>query len=403
MKAVIVAGGFGNRLRPITDKISKSMIEIKRKPILQHQIEWLKKYGIKNILITANYKYDQIIDYFGDGSKFGVKINYFIEDNPMGNAGAFTVDENKKWIDENLIVLFGDILTNLNINDLLTFHNLKKSNLTIVIEKRKSLSSAIKIDSNNVIKSFIEKPKEVMQDAFSNDSIFLMSENLKDILQGGIPLDFSKDIFPKLINNGFPIFGFVNDRYYWREVGTIEKLNHISSEPDKAVFLDVDGVLCESSKWGEYVDSIEKFKWIEGAKETIQKLNSMGFYIFIASNKACIDKGLVTEAQIRNMYDKLFKNLPIQEIFLCPHRHDEGCECRKPKPGLIMKGVLKYNLDPKNCWIVGDNDIDIVSGESIGCKTILIGSHGIKELKMHPTFEVENIVEVVKVMRVENI
>lgn len=389
---------MGTRLRPITDKIPKSLIEVKGKPILQHQIDWLKEYGVEEILITAYYKHEQIIDYFGDGSKFGIKINYFIEDKPMGSSGAFLLEVNKKWLDETFIVVYGDIITNLNIHELLAFHNSKKSNVTIVVEKRKSLSSAISIDSNNLIISFIDKPKEVIENTFSNDSIFILNKNVKDFIQGDTPLDFSKDIFPNLINNGFQIYGYVNDKYYWREIGTIEKLNRINNEFDKAVFLDVDGVLCKSAEWGGYIDAIEKFKWLDGAKEAIQKLSSMGFYIFIATNKACINKGLVTEAQIKEMYNEVFKGLPIQDIFICPHKHDEGCECRKPKSELIMRGILKYDLKRENCWVIGDNDIDIVAGENIGCNTILIGIEGIRELDMHPTFEVKNFAETVKVV-----
>jgi histidinol-phosphate phosphatase family protein len=396
MKAVITAGGLGNRLKPITDKIPKPLVEVKGKPIIQHQIEWLKKYGIKDILITVGYKHKQIIDYFGNGSKFGVKLNYFIEEKPIGNAGAFTIGENKKWLDETFIVIFGDVLTNLDIYNLLDFHNSKKSDLTIVLQRRESLSSAVKIDSNNMLTLFIDRPKEIIKNTFNNASIYLINENIKEHIKGNLPLDFSKDIFPYLVNNGFPIYGFVNDKFYWREVGVIDRLNRVNSESDKAVFIDVDGVLCENAKWGKYVDSVEKFKWLNGARKSIERLNSLGFYVFIATNKACINKGLVTEVQIKNMFDTVFKGLPIQEVFICPHRHDEGCECRKPKSGLILEGILKYNLKPENCWVIGDNDIDVAAGEKIGCNTILVGDNGIRELEMRPDFEVKNISEAVK-------
>lgn len=398
MKAVIAAGGLGTRLRPITNEIPKPLIEIKGKPVLLHQIEWLKKYGIKEILITTNYKHEQIMNYFGDGKKFGVKIKYFVEEKPMGTAGALSLDDNKKWLDDTFLVLFGDILTNLDINNLMSFHNSKKSDVTLVLQRRESLSSAIGIDQNNKIISFVEKPKEVVRGALANDSIYLMNANAKKIIQGEFPLDFSKDIFSRLVNNGFPMYGYVNENYYWREIGTIEKLNKINSEPDKAVFLDVDGVLCENAPWGKYIDSVEKFKWFEGAKEALIKLNSIGFYVIIVSNKACINKSLVTEDQIKNMFGVVFKDLPIKEVYICPHRHDEGCDCRKPKAGLILKGMLKYNLKPENCWVVGDNDIDVVAGEKIGCNTILVGNEGIRKLEMHPTFEVKNITEAVKII-----
>jgi len=399
MKAVIVAGGLGTRLRPITDNIPKPLIEVKGKPIVLQQIEWLKKYGIKDILITTSYKHEKIINYLGDGNKFGVKINYFIEEKPMGTAGAFVLDANRKWLDDDFIIISGDIITNLDIRELFDFHRSKKSNFSITLQRRKSFSSSVKIDSNNTIISFVEKPKEIEENTFSNASIYLIDKDAIKFIKGSVPLDFSKDIFPALINNGFPIFGYVNDKFYWREVGSLEKLNLINNEPSKAVFIDIDGILCEKAlRKGEYIDSIEKFKWKENAKESIKLLSDIGFYIFPVTNKACINKGIISEEKIREMYSTVFDKLPIKEIFICPHRHDEQCSCRKPRPGLIDNGLLKYNLDSKNCWVVGDNDVDVVCGESAGCKTILVGSDGIKELEMNPNFSAANFAEAAKII-----
>jgi mannose-1-phosphate guanylyltransferase/phosphomannomutase len=397
MKAVIVAGGFGKRLRPLTDNIPKPLVEFNSKPIMQHQIEWLKKYNIKEILVTVCYKHDKIIDYFGDGSKYGVKLKYFIEDKPLGTAGAIILEQNKKWLDDDFIVVYGDVITNLNIDELLDYHNSKKSILTMVVNRGQSLSSAVKLDKNNSVISFVEKPKEIQKNMFINSSIYLINKDLKNMISGRIPLDFSTDLFPELITKGFPIFAFINERYYFREVGTIEKLDKVKKETKKAIFLDIDGILCEKAKWGEYIDSIEKFKWLPKAKDLIIDLAMNGFYIFAITNKACINKGFVTDTQIKEMYDKVFENLPINEVYVCPHKYDEECDCRKPKPGLIIKGLLKYNLKPENCWVIGDNDVDIVSGEKAGCKTILVGTNGINKLPMNPDFMVKDIGEIVKV------
>lgn len=98
------------------------------------------------------------------------------------------------------------------------------------------------------------------------------------------------------------------------------------------------------------------------------------------------------------MHEIVFKDVPIDKIYFCPHRHDENCDCRKPKPGLIIMGMKDYNLEPENCWVIGDNDIDIVCGNAVKCKTILIGNEGIQKLEMHPDFKASDIKEAVKII-----
>lgn len=169
-------------------------------------------------------------------------------------------------------------------------------------------------------------------------------------------------------------------------------------EKNKAVFVDIDGVLCEKAKLGEYIDSIEKFKWKEGAKESILLLNKNKFMVFVVTNKACINKGITPKEQVWGMYNHVFDGLPIENILLCPHRPDENCECRKPKEGLILKGMKFHHIDPRDCWVIGDNDVDIVAGERAGCKTILIENDGFRELEMHPTFKVKDIEEAVNII-----
>jgi D-glycero-D-manno-heptose 1,7-bisphosphate phosphatase len=104
------------------------------------------------------------------------------------------------------------------------------------------------------------------------------------------------------------------------------------------------------------------------------------------------------EDDLNRMHETVFNDVPIDGIYFCPHTYEEGCECRKPKPGLVLKGMREHNLEPENCWVMGDNDIDIVCGNEAKCKTILIGNEGIQKLEMHPDFLARNISDAVKII-----
>ncbi|EKE15380.1 MAG: hypothetical protein ACD_12C00039G0001, partial [uncultured bacterium] len=160
MKVIIMAGGRGERLRPITDTIPKPMIDINGKPVLEHIVNLFKKFGIKDFLFTLFHLPDVITSYFGDGSKFGIHIDYLIENprQPMGTAGGILAA--KKYIDDTFIVTSGDILREMNLDEIINFHRQKNSFATLNTYKRfgPDPKSMIVFDKQGLIKKFIERP-----------------------------------------------------------------------------------------------------------------------------------------------------------------------------------------------------------------------------------------------------
>jgi len=413
-KAVIVAGGRGERLRPLTNDVPKPMIEIVGKPLLQYQIEWLKFYGIKDILITTCYLPEKIQEYFGDGKKFGVNIIYFTENEPLGTSGA--LKENAEFFNESFVVLYGDILTNLSLISLIDFHKKNNALGTIVLHEKKKeepSSSIVDINSDNSVIEFKEKPTKEDIDKIKTDSkfvnagIYFLDKDVLNFIPEG-KSDFAHDIFPNILKTKNQLFGFPINGFYWREIGNIERYQIVKEEVengvakfntlDKAVFLDRDGVINEKPKWGDYIKSPSEFSFLPGAKDSIKKLKNMGYLVFIITNQACVNKKIMKENDLNRMHEAVFNDVPIDGIYFCPHTYEEGCDCRKPKPGLVLKGMKEHNLEPEKCWVIGDNDIDIVCGNEAKCKTILIGNEGIQKLEMHPDFEVKDFVEAVKVI-----
>lgn len=228
MKAIIIAGGKGERLKPLTANLPKAMIKVAGKPILEHIIIHFKRHKISEFIISLCFLPDKITSYFGDGSKFGVKINYIFEDekNPLGTAGAIL--KAKKFVRDAFIVAYADILRKLDIAKMIKSHKDKKAFATILAyhNKKADPKSIIRFDNNKKIFQFIERPKPGdvgREKIWSNASLYIFEPEIFDYIPAGLNSDFAKDIFPKVIKKGKNIFAFKADGYFV-DIGSPEKL-----------------------------------------------------------------------------------------------------------------------------------------------------------------------------------
>lgn len=222
MKAVIMAGGEGSRLRPLTCNRPKPMVPIVNKPVMEHIIELLKKYGIKDIAVTLQYMPEIIKDYFGDGSGFGVNLNYYTEDVPLGTAGS--VKNAEEFLDETFIVISGDALTDINLDKAVEFHNKSGAAATLVLKKVESPIDygVVVTDQIGRIIRFLEKPSwgEVFSDT-ANTGIYVLNPEVLSCFKKNERFDFSKDLFPILLDKGRPMFGYVTEDY-WCDIGDLK-------------------------------------------------------------------------------------------------------------------------------------------------------------------------------------
>jgi NDP-sugar pyrophosphorylase family protein len=197
VKAIILCAGNGTRLGSLTKSVPKPMIKINGKPCLQYQIEALKKHGITDIAINTFYLPEQIIDYFEDGSRFGVKIKYSIENELMGTAGA--LNGFPGFFDETFFVIYGDVIHNTDFSKMLKQHKEKKSFATLAVSKKEDISGGCIVENDRII-NFVEKPKEKIPNMMANASIFIAEpEILKYIPQGFS--DFGFNVHPKITQN----------------------------------------------------------------------------------------------------------------------------------------------------------------------------------------------------------
>jgi mannose-1-phosphate guanylyltransferase/phosphomannomutase len=222
-KAVIMAGGFGTRLRPLTMTIPKPMVPILNTPMVEHIVNLLKKHNIKDILSVLYFNPESITSYFEDGSKFGVEMKYVLAQADYGTAGA--VRNAAEHIDDRFIIISGDVLTDFDLTKALEFHIEKGSKATLLLTRvTKPLQYGIVMtDDDGKITRFLEKPSwgEVFSDTI-NTGIYILERDVLDLIPFQEEFDFSKDLFPLMLKNDMPLYGYIADGY-WRDIGNLEE------------------------------------------------------------------------------------------------------------------------------------------------------------------------------------
>ncbi len=225
MKAVILCGGLGERLRPLTERTPKVMLDVKGKPILEYTLEYLKKFGLKDIILLCGHKHEEIENYFEDGSKFGVKIKYSIEKDKLGTAGA--IKNAEKLIDTDFIIINGDVLTNFPLNELIAaFKKTNRNVMTLVKPNNPFGIARISETEGKICKidEFVEKPK--MKEWINAGYIVLKHPTLALFPEKG---EAEKMVYPKLQEQGVLMGFLIGDKYFWKSVDSIKDLKELNA------------------------------------------------------------------------------------------------------------------------------------------------------------------------------
>jgi mannose-1-phosphate guanylyltransferase/phosphomannomutase len=250
MKAVIMAGGEGTRLRPLTSNQPKPMLPLANRPMMEHIVRLLKEHGFDEIVVTLAFLPQAIRTYFGDGSEFGVRMVYATEETPLGTAGS--VLNARQELTERFLVISGDVLTDFDLSEIVAFHDEKKALATIGLKAMENpLEFGIVITrEDGSIERFLEKPTwgQVFSDTI-NTGIYVLEPEIFDAIPAGEPVDFSSDVFPKLLADGAPLFGYVAEGY-WEDVGNLEAYVRAHRDVlDSKVTVDVPGFRLSEGVW----------------------------------------------------------------------------------------------------------------------------------------------------------
>ncbi|MDD3825580.1 MAG: mannose-1-phosphate guanyltransferase [Anaerolineae bacterium] len=221
MKAVVMAGGEGSRLRPLTIGRPKPMVPLVAKPVMGHILDLLKRHGITEVVVTLHFMPEAIQSYFGSGTSMGMHINYAIEETPLGTAGS--VKNAQEFLDEPFIIISGDAVTDINLQQVIDFHQSNKAEATLTLYRVPNpLEYGVIItDADGKISQFLEKPSwgEVISDTV-NTGIYVVEPQVLDLIPEGVPTDWSKDVFPQMLQEGRPLYGYIAGGN-WTDIGDI--------------------------------------------------------------------------------------------------------------------------------------------------------------------------------------
>ena len=401
--AVIMAGGKGSRLLSITnDEIPKPMVPVDGKPLLEYQVEKLKSYGVKKIIMIVGHLGEKISVHFQDGRAFGVDIDYIFEKEPLGTAGAFYYLKDK--IDaKDFLLIFGDVFFDLDFDRMEDFH-FKNSALTTLLAHPNGHpydSDLIQMDDTGRVIGFDSKHnvRDYWYDNMVNAGMYILNRDLLDLVKEPVKIDFEKDILANQVKLGANIYAYHSPEYV-KDVGTVDRINATVEElrsgliaaknlknKQRAIFLDRDGTMNVSKG---FISKAEDLELIPGTLEAVKAINKSGALAIVITNQPVIARGECSFEELHNIHNKLKtllgeKGAFVDDIFYCPHHTDKGfegevpelkfdCECRKPKTGMVMNAVEKYNIDLSQSYMVGDSTMDLETARNAGVKSVLVNT-----------------------------
>ena len=256
MKAVVMAGGEGTRLRPLTSNQPKPMVPIVGKPCMEHILELLKQHGLEEVIVTVAFMPQAIRSYFGNGDTLGMSIEYSVEESPLGTAGSVRLASNR--LEETFLVISGDALCDVDLTDLIRFHREKEAAVTIGLKSVENpLEFGIVVtDEEGRVERFLEKPSwsQVFSDTI-NTGIYVLEPEVLRHIPTDRPFDFSKELFPLLLEMGRPMYGHVFEDY-WQDIGNLEQFLQANFDAlDERVRLNIPGIRLRGNIWlGEGVE-----------------------------------------------------------------------------------------------------------------------------------------------------
>lgn len=412
MKTIIMAGGRGTRISELYPDIPKPMIPIDGTPVLEREIISLRDQGFKDMIITVSHMGQVIMDHFGDGSSLGVNITYYNEKTPLGNAGALFKLKDTLG-DEPFLLLNADAIFDVDFNRMVEYHKSHGGLVTLFTHPNSHPydSGLILANEKGQVEKWLAKederptyyknrvnaglhvidPKVLEFVAVDAESIGTMGADGKVI-----KVDLDRQILKPLQGTG-KMYCYDSPEYV-KDMGTPERFHsvvedftagHVSAKnlknTQKAVFLDRDGTI---NKYKGFMRDIDEFELIPGVAKAIKKINSSGYLCIVVTNQPVIARGEVTYEQLDEIHNKMetllgLEGAYIDGLYYCPHHPHKGyegeipelkieCDCRKPKPGMLLNAAKDFNIDLSRSYMVGDGENDIKAGNAAGCKTILI-------------------------------
>jgi histidinol-phosphate phosphatase family protein len=377
-QAVILAGGMGIRLRPYTYDRPKPMVEVNGRPFAAYLLDELKRNGIEEVVFLLGYLPEKVQEYFGDGLKFGIKVRYSVQ--PMDDSTGTRVRKAKDLLADRFLLMYCDNFTHMNVDRLFDFHLEKKALMTMTV-----YTNLYGVTKNNLhlrAGGSVEKyDSKRLEPGLNGVDIGFFIVEKEAVMRIPEKDSWLYDIFPGLISEK-KLAGFATNNLYY-SLSTPGRLKQTERflAPRKVIFLDRDGVINKRPAVGDYVKKWDGFTFLPNAFAAFKLLKENGYEVYIISNQAGIARGKMNEGDLFEIHRNMEKEIEanggkISGIYYCPHGRDDGCLCRKPKPGMLFRAAIDHQIDLSRAIFVGDDPRDEEAGQAAMCQTVLMESDG---------------------------
>lgn len=374
-QAVILAGGRGTRLKSLTETRPKPMVEIHGKPFLAYQIEQLRDQGFERILLLLGYLPEVVQDYCGDGTRWGVKIEYSVS--AVDDETARRIKLAESLLDPYFLLLYCDNYWPMQIEKMWPRFVAAgtPAMITVYTNKDGYTRNSVQVDSDGYVAVY---DKTCTSPGLQGVEISyaLIDKSVVELLpEANVSVEDA--LYARLAQQRKLLAYLTDHRYY--SVGALHRLpltqSFFAQRP--TVILDRDGVLNKTPPKARYVRSWDEFEWLPGAKKALRLLKQAGYRVIVVSNQAGIGRGEMTEQDLLQIHEKMKTETAqaggqIEAIYYCPHGWDDGCECRKPKPGMLFQAQRDLNLDLSRTSFIGDDERDAEAADAAGCPSMLV-------------------------------
>ena len=387
IKALIMAAGLGERLRPLTDRVPKCLVPIGPRPLLDYWLESLIACGMREVVINTHahraemQRYIQAVNQRG-----GIRIKESYEPRLLGSAGTITANHAYLSDADRVVIIYADNFSNLDLREMLAFHQAKQAQMTMLLFRAEDPRSCgiVQLDETGRVTNFVEKPDSPIGN-LANGGVYIIEKSLLSRIAAMAASDFGHDVLPQLHGN---IFGWIFDGYH-RDIGThssyaqaqrdapavLAARGYFADGTRRCVFLDRDGTLLEQV---HYLKDPAFVRLLSDSAAAINRLRRHGFACVLVTNQSQLGNNLLNEAQLADIHEEMYRQLVaegamLDALYYCswPSRQRDRTIVehpdRKPGPGLLIRAAQELGLRLEDSWMIGDMVSDVLAGTNANC------------------------------------
>lgn len=374
-QAVILAGGRGSRLQHLTVDRPKPMVEVCGKPFLAYQIEQLRDQGFERVLLLLGYRAEVIQEYCGDGRRWGITIEYSVtaaEDETARRLKLAT-----QYLEPYFLLLYCDNYWPMHIDKM--WRHFSAANVPAMITVYRNMDgytrNSVRVDADGYVAVYDKSCTAPGLQGVEISYALIDRAIVNRLPEANVSIE--EALYSQLAHQR-QLLAYVTDHRYY-SVGALHRLplTEVFFTRHPTVIVDRDGVLNRKPARAHYVRTWDEFEWLPGAKEALRQLKASGYRVIVVSNQAGVGRGAMTKGTLDLIHERMKAEVTaagghLDAIYYCPHDWDEGCACRKPKPGMLFQAQREFNFDLSRVVFIGDDERDAQAAEAAGCLSALV-------------------------------